>query len=467
MDRIKYGYDRNGSRLYRENTVAAANGKSFDELYAHDLIDRLKTMDRGDLNDLKSQIQNLQFAQDWSLDATGNWRNFRGDDDGDTTWDLNQQRTSNKVNEISDIAESVGPSWGTPVYNRAGNMTTIPKPADPTGSFSAAYDAWNRLVKIEEGSDKVAEYEYDGARRRSVKKTYSSGVLDETRHLFYTELARWQLVEERVDTATDPDRQFVWGRRYVDDIILRDRDTTGDGTLDERLYAVQDANWNVTALSNVGGTISERFSYSSYGLASYLTPSFEARSSTSFGWDVLFAGYRWDSSTALYDVRNRAYDAKCGCWLQRDSAGLHASPNLYEYCRAMPLSLIDPLGLAPFGLFGPPDLGEVKKWLTTLWSMFCDLLQDPCYGNLLYCVCGFLDIIELPLQLVDDDTGTLLAVIGDCFCAVQDILATLCNFGNCPNQAFWTILLESGDCLLNFVDGSLSWQVMLEFLKTG
>jgi len=38
VDRIKYGYDRNGNRIYRENTVAAANGKSFDELYGYDLM---------------------------------------------------------------------------------------------------------------------------------------------------------------------------------------------------------------------------------------------------------------------------------------------------------------------------------------------------------------------------------------------------------------------------------------------
>jgi hypothetical protein len=54
-----------------------------DELYRYDLIDRPKSMDRGDLDNQKSQIDNLQFAQDRSLDATGNWRTFREDSDGD------------------------------------------------------------------------------------------------------------------------------------------------------------------------------------------------------------------------------------------------------------------------------------------------------------------------------------------------------------------------------------------------
>ena len=41
------------------------------------------------------------------------------------------------------------------------------------------------------------------------------------------------MIEERVGVS-NPERQFVWGLRYVDDIVERDRDTNGNGTLDER-----------------------------------------------------------------------------------------------------------------------------------------------------------------------------------------------------------------------------------------
>ena len=57
------------------------------------------------------------------------------------TFFLDQSRSVNRVNEITDITESTGPSWVTPAYDRNGNMTTIPKPADPTASFTATYDA--------------------------------------------------------------------------------------------------------------------------------------------------------------------------------------------------------------------------------------------------------------------------------------------------------------------------------------
>ncbi len=33
-----------------------------------------------------------------------------------------------QVNEITDVTKTVGASWVTPVYSRAGNMTTMPQP---------------------------------------------------------------------------------------------------------------------------------------------------------------------------------------------------------------------------------------------------------------------------------------------------------------------------------------------------
>ena len=189
-------------------------------------------MQRGRLNGSNDSITNKTFAHCWSLDSTGNWRKFLEAIDGNGAWNLKQARVSNTVNEITDITETVGPSWITPAYNRAGNMTTIPQPADPTQSFAATYDAWNRLVRLVDGSDTVAEYAYDGAKHRTVKKTYVSGVLDETRHFYYTEPAKWQVIEERIDSSSDPDRQFVWGLHYVDDLILRSRDTNTNGSLD-------------------------------------------------------------------------------------------------------------------------------------------------------------------------------------------------------------------------------------------
>jgi hypothetical protein len=273
-------------------------------------------MDRGSLNANKDAVTNLQFAQCWSLDETGNWDNFRTDDNGDGSWNLNQNRTANKVNEISDITESTGPSWATPVYDAAGNMTTIPQPADPTSSYTATFDAWNRLVKLVDGANAVAEYEYDGANRRVINKTYSGATPSETRHAYFS--PAWQVLEERVDADTSPNRQFVWGLRYIDDCVLRDQDTTGDATLDERLFAIQDANWNIVAIADKAGVIQERFSFSAYGEVSHYNSAFLPQVDSKFNWTILYAGYHFDTHSCLYNVRQRYLHAELGLWCSRE-----------------------------------------------------------------------------------------------------------------------------------------------------
>jgi RHS repeat-associated protein len=348
LDRIQYGYDRSGNRIWRRNTVAAALDKEFDELYAYDGVHRLQDMARGALNAERTALTSETFAQCWTLDSTGNWQGFREDSDGNGAWDFIQQRTANPVNEITDISETTGPSWIIPAYSRAGNMTTMPKVADPTVSQACQYDAWNRLTKVSEGDNTVAEYQYDGAKRRVVQKSYTAGVLSETRHLYYTEPSKWQVIEERVGTSpdsADAERQFVWGLRYIDDLVLRDRDTDANGSLNERLYACQDANWNVTSVTDVTAAVQERYAYTAYGMPLVLTSAFGSRSTSLFGWETLYCGYRFDFATTLFHVRNRVYATSAGIWIQRDPLGYADSWNLYGYCHSSPIQQIDSLGL--------------------------------------------------------------------------------------------------------------------------
>jgi len=82
------------------------------------------------------------------------------------------------------------------------------------------------------------------------------------------------------------------------DLILRGRQTDDsdhdgvaeDGSLgkensglDRRLYALQDANWNVTALVSTSGVVLERFIYDAYGNGKVLSDTF---SETSDAWEV-------------------------------------------------------------------------------------------------------------------------------------------------------------------------------------
>jgi RHS repeat-associated protein len=322
---------------------------------------------RGKLRSNYTGIDILKCAQEWGLDATGNWGSFKQDNNGDGTWELNQTRTSNVVNEITAIAQTPPPPppppplWATPAYNSAGNMTSVPRPADPAQTFVATYDAWNRLVKLTDGTNTVAEYVYEGPRptrsrrsimkaERTVKRSFTAGSLSETRHYYYSQ--GWQILEERVGSGSpsslNPDRQYLWGLQYVDQLICRWRRLT-TGINDEVLYAVQDANWNVTGIwGQVSGTwqLRQRQSYDPYGQVTYLNPTTFAPTTDAFDLETLYAGYRHDKETRMYQVRNRYYNTALGTWVSRDPMEERAlQRNVLAYSDGNPAGSVDPFGL--------------------------------------------------------------------------------------------------------------------------
>jgi len=376
--RIQHGYDRAGNRLWREDPVAAANGVDLDEYYAYDGMSQLAKLDRGDLNAGKTGITGTPaWEEDWTLDATGNWSGYVQKTSGTT--DLNQSRTHNEVNEITDITETVGDSWITPTHDRNGNALRIMQPNDPESYYTLTWDAWNRLVKVEDGEDTVAEYSYDGRNFRIVKKTYTGGQLDETRHFYYN--SDWQCLEERLETAGQissyANRQYVWGLRYIDDLILRDRNADNDSQtgdlgktnsgLEERLYTLQDPNWNVVAVADTNGDIQERYSYHAYGTPLFLAADFTARNpnSSSYAWEYVFTARRYDPETGLMYYRMRRYGPELGRFPTQDPIGPGAGEvNPYLALGNAPTVLLDPFGLwAQFGATGNQST-EGRYWIT-------------------------------------------------------------------------------------------------------
>ena len=353
--------DYGTSRTWRKDDVLS----NLDELYGYDGVYRLDTMERGTLNGTQTAITDLKLKQEWGLDETGNWMNFDVDDTGAGSWTSQQTRTANKVNEITGITG--GPA--TPQYDAAGNMTMIPGGGDnnwhtmtledwdeftltdwhtfqlapDSQQMTAQYDAWNRLVQLSENETTTFKYHYDARGYRIRKDTYADGSVDEERHYYFS--PSWQVLEERVGSSTDADRQHVWGLRYIDDIVLRDRDTTGDATLDERRYGLQDGNWNVIALSDDTGTVTERFNYTAYGVPTFMDAAGVDQGASETDWNVLYAGYQWDGAvTQMFHVRNRYLIPYIGTWNQRDPIGYADGTNLYEYVEQSPLSEVDPSG---------------------------------------------------------------------------------------------------------------------------
>jgi RHS repeat-associated protein len=141
----------------------------------------------------------------------------------------------------------------------------------------------------------------------------------------------------------------------------------------ETLYYTQDANFNVTALVNTSGTVLERTMYDPYGKPTFYDANWANPSdSTDYANEVLFAGYRYDSETGLYDVRHRTYHPPLGRWLSRDPVGYADGMSLYEYVASDPVGYTDPRGLA-VRVIGDRQLAQqVKQAL----DQMC-----PCYNG--------------------------------------------------------------------------------------
>jgi RHS repeat-associated protein len=317
-DRFQYGFDANGNVLWRQNVVNTADG----ELYAYDALNQLTGFQRGTLNSTNTGlVGSAGHSQSWSPDALGNFSSV-------TTDGTTQTRTSNQQNEITSISGA-----GAVGYDANGNLT-----ADGSGN-TYTYDAWNRLVSVSNGSGVLAQYGYDGLGRR-ITETHGGTTTD----LYFDD--QGQVLEERQGGAVQA--QNVWSPVGTNTLVLRDQSSQHNGTLDQRLYVQQDANGNVTALTDTGGNVLERYLYDAFGAVTVLNPDWSVRAGgTAYAMPYLFQGGRYDAATGAYHFGARDLLPALARWLQPDPLGYSAGDaNLYRFVGNNPLAYNDPQGLS-------------------------------------------------------------------------------------------------------------------------
>jgi len=140
----------------------------------------------------------------------------------------------------------------------------------------------------------------------------------------------------------------VWSPVYVNALILRDE----LGNSPSRIWAVQDANWNVVALVNDPGAVVERYAYTPFGEASVQQPDGTPRPWLGgYNWLYRFQGGRYDPVTGTTFFQNRHYDPRGVRWTTPDPLGYAAGDmNLYRFVGNNPTSNLDPSGT--FGIYG-------------------------------------------------------------------------------------------------------------------
>ena len=311
---------------------------------ANERLDRLTAVTRGGA-----------AYQSWNLDSQGNWSSS-------TTGGVTQTRTANAQNQITSITGTTG----TPAYDSNGNMTT-----DQNGN-KLVYDAWNRLISVSNSAGAViAQYSYD-ARGHAISVTYPQGAnglpAGTTNYIYYD--SQWQVLEVRTGgtAASNVTEQMVWSAAYVNAAVLQDSYYNGVLQANQRLYFLQDANWNTTAVvgfNSTAGTwgVTQRYVYSSYGSLTVLNADWSATpTGTASLVNNLYQGMALDPVTGLYNERARWYSPSLGTWISQDPLSYVNGANTYQFVMGNPITLVDPSGLAGFNfqpiplLPQPPDL---------------------------------------------------------------------------------------------------------------
>ncbi len=424
--------------------------------YEYDDLHRLVEARRGTWNG--TSVPTGAGSQRWrddfnnvTLDALGNWRQSWIDWDGDGSYaDATERddRTHDLFNRIvGHVLKGQGSggsdlNLGDLAYDRASNLASWKLQSGTSATaVTAKHDAWNRLTEISFGGTLRCRQAHNALHWRSFQLSDRTGAgaapdgtMDQARLMSYG--ADWRLLEERVDDnlslsawtegtwspGTDLDRvqQYVWGTRYVDDIVLHrvDRNMDGDysDAVDGTWHHLTDAQFSSVCLIDKAFAVAERVSYSAYGVARHLpmadmncdgavnsadiglllgasgtigdstyeSPADLNRDGVVDSADLAMLlgdfqaaqpdgalsrpnvdnpigwdGYVFDSESGLYTVRFRTYETGLGRWIQRDPAGYVDGNAFYQYVGSAPSFRSDPLGLAE--VCGP------RVWLFTGW----------------------------------------------------------------------------------------------------
>jgi RHS repeat-associated protein len=117
----------------------------------------------------------------------------------------------------------------------------------------------------------------------------------------------------------------------------------------------QDGLASVTSLSNGTGTVSNTYTYDSFGKL--------AASTGAVTNPFQYTGREFDSETGIYGYRARYYDENVGRFTGEDPIRFKGGPNFYEYVESNPITLKDAYGLqAECTLVGQRQL---TPWIPT------------------------------------------------------------------------------------------------------
>jgi RHS repeat-associated protein len=147
---------------------------------------------------------------------------------------------------------------------------------------------------------------------------------------------------------------------YIDQLICR------DDASPQRLYACQDANSNLTAITDISGDVAERYGFDPYGTRTIMDASWGVLSASAYDWVIGHQGLMHDVESGQVYNRWRYLNPALGNWPNRDARQYADGSNLYLYLRNNPQNL-DPLGqTAAAGLILTGECCEAEPGIGTV-----------------------------------------------------------------------------------------------------
>ncbi len=175
------------------------------------------------------------------------------------SYDRGQNLTQRRTRDEG-IAEAIALPPDTSGRNRPAAINGIPLAWDANGNLIGKgalrieYDFRNRPIRVSDPTGELATYAYDVFNRRTGRRV--AGQLQETTW------SGWQEIEELVDGLLTERRTYGVG---LDEIVALERDTDGDGAVDQTLTPMYDSIGNLAVVTDQNGKPSERYGYSPFG----------------------------------------------------------------------------------------------------------------------------------------------------------------------------------------------------------
>jgi RHS repeat-associated protein len=288
MDGAVYTLDAAGNRSSKTDDLAGVTSNyTYDKIY-----------------ELAQVMQGANTTESYSYDLVGNRL---------SSLSLSPYNY-NTLNELTST-----PS-GSYTYDSNGNVTGE---TNSSGTTTYAWDFENRLTSVTlPGQGGTVTFKYDpfGRRIEKISPTTTSIFAYDGDNLVETVNATGGVIARYTQTDN------------VDEPLAMQRGTTTS-------YYEADGLGSITSLSNSSGALAQTYTYDSFGNTTNSSGSL-----TNF---FRYTGREFDTETNLYYYRNRYYDPSTGRFLSEDPVHFRGGIDFYDYVYNNPLTMVDPLGLAP------------------------------------------------------------------------------------------------------------------------